>query len=42
MVAVLDRPLAAADVTHLEALVRPEAIAGSRYAAQMQALDSER
>jgi aryl-alcohol dehydrogenase-like predicted oxidoreductase len=41
--AALDRPLSPEDVTALEALVPPDAIAGTRYAApQMQHLDSER
>ncbi|MDB4994773.1 MAG: aldo/keto reductase [Myxococcaceae bacterium] len=39
----LDRPLTAADVSKLEALVPRDAVAGSRYAeAQMAHLDSER
>jgi aryl-alcohol dehydrogenase-like predicted oxidoreductase len=39
----LDKPLSPADVAALEALVPPEAIAGTRYAAeQMKHLDSEK
>jgi aryl-alcohol dehydrogenase-like predicted oxidoreductase len=39
----LPRPLAAADVTLLESIVPPDALAGTRYAAeQMEHLDSER
>ena len=39
----LDKPLSAADITALEAVVPPDAIAGTRYApAQMAHLDSER
>jgi aryl-alcohol dehydrogenase-like predicted oxidoreductase len=39
----LDKPLSAADVNELEALVPADSVAGTRYdAAQMQMLDSER
>lgn len=42
-IGALDKPLSASDVTALEAMVPPEAIAGTRYAAdQMTHLDSER
>jgi hypothetical protein len=39
----LDKPLSPSEVASLEALVPPEAIAGTRYAAeQMKHLDSEK
>ena len=41
--AALERPLAASEIAELEAIVRPEAIAGTRYAPEhMKHLDSER